>query len=116
MRTQGITIGEGGGYLILQAGSGSIPPPFWSRLKHAITKAGLLDEFAAAYRADCDAIRESRKAGTSRLDVELAAEDRLFRVWVWRLFGSGFDRWPWQGGWTQSEVDAYLTTAEARAA
>ncbi len=114
MKTRGIELLEGGA--ILLAPGRACPDPLWARLKHAIQRAGLVD----AYKADFSTSRakmleDKQSAWEAPLAVEERHEAALFRRWAERVMGPQA-RWPWEAGWTEDEVDAYLTQPDARAA
>lgn len=93
MRAQGIQIVEG--FLIVPVYR-AVPDCFWSRLQHLIDRAGLRDE----YRAERNASGKGPGAVWER-------EERLFRAWTLRAYGTP-PLWPWERGWTQEEADVYL--------
>lgn len=98
MKTQGIEIHDG--YLV-HRGVNDIPEPFWSRLKHAASKRQLADRLSADYGAWSQEPRGSRR---------IMAEHLFFKAWVSALFG-GAGLWPWERGWTDELVDAYLSSS-----
>ena len=103
MKTQGISLSESGS--IILPWRCSVPLPFWSRLKHHIAKAGLLDEF----NADFQAAREHVRARIDDFDGQLVAretEDRLWDRWVTRVCGPQRLRIS-DRGWTPDLVDSY---------
>ena len=103
MKTQGVTLVAGS---IVCAYPETIPSAFWARLKHAIDRAGLRAEFLADERA-------SRNASAER---PWPAAEALFMRWVTKL-GLEAPRWPWERGWSESDVDEYLQAIpKARAA
>jgi hypothetical protein len=115
MKTKGIEIVEG--FLLVEPGH-AVPPPFWDRLRHEITKRGLMEEHRADFARERDAVRVERKAGgftSERSVAEADREERLFRRWVERL-GLASEPWPWQRGWTEDLVDSYLQPEAARRA
>jgi hypothetical protein len=101
----GVKIGAGG-YLVVPFGRG-VPDALWDRLKHEITKAGMLDDFATAkrlsYRTDADAVEKAD------------AEERLFQRWTERTVGEQAI-WPWSRGWTPELARSYLFAQIAEAA
>jgi hypothetical protein len=101
MKTQGVTILEPDGALLLPYMK-AVPPAFWARLKHEITKRCLVDDFRADY---------AREGETDGAPWE--REERLFRRWVERC-GLAASPWPWEPGWTPERVDSYLAAPVAR--
>jgi hypothetical protein len=93
MKTKGIEIVEGG--LIVPVGRG-VPDAFWGRLRLAVDRVCLGDEFQA-----------DRLASAKGEGFPWDREERLFRRWVERL-GLASERWPWERGWTEELVDSYL--------
>lgn len=114
MKTRGVEVVEG--QIVIAFGRG-VPDAFWSRLKHEMQKGQRLEEFAAEYRAEREAARAERSAtdGWSSATANADREERLFRRWVEKL-GLPVERWPWERGWTEELVDAYLEPVQARAA
>jgi hypothetical protein len=108
------------GYIVVAPGS-AVPPPFWDRLRHEVTKAGLMDEHRAEFAKERAAVRGERKAGeafTSEQEVaEADREEALFRRWVEKLglalVVDGEEIWPWTRGWDEALVDGYLRPAVA---
>ena len=113
MKTQGLNVVDG--YLVLVPHL-AVPVQFWNRLKHEITKRGLLEELAADYRRERDAVVARREGcvGWEGRDEDWSREERLFRRWTERGCGPQ-SLWPWERGWTEEAVDAYLTDAKWRA-
>lgn len=114
MKTRGLDIVEG--YLVLVPHL-AVPVQFWHRLKHEMTKRGLLEEFAAEYRLERHMVQKRREScvGWEGRDEDWAREERLFRRWVERL-GFSVPLWPWERGWTEEAVDAYLSGPAQREA
>jgi hypothetical protein len=93
VNTKGIELCEGG--LIVPIGR-AIPDAFWGRLRLAVDRACLGDEF-----------QTDRLASAQGEGFPWEREERLFRRWVERL-GIPVERWPWERGWTEEAVDTYL--------
>jgi hypothetical protein len=107
VKTQGV--GIEGGYLILRFPY-AVPEAFWGRLRHHLAKARLLEEFEADLRRERDAVKPLPEADQMRSEWTIAnadREERLFRRWVERVCGPQ-ERWPWERGWTEEGVDAFL--------
>jgi hypothetical protein len=108
MKTRGLVVVDG--WIVPehpQYGRG-VPDPLWARLKHAIAKAGLRDAYEADYRTEREHALSSLPSYPSEKYVHTAtAEERLFRRWAERVCGPQ-ERWPWESGWTEEAVDAFL--------
>jgi hypothetical protein len=89
---------------------GAVPVPFWNRLKHAISRSMLVEQYQAEYELESHQIREARQRLDWTISQEHEREELLFGRWVERLFGPQ-ELWPWSRGWTEEMVDAYLTQA-----
>lgn len=104
MRTKGLMVVEG--YLCPESvesakGYGLVPAQLWNRLKHQITLARRMDEFKA----------EALEAKGAGFDAERA----LFVRWCSEVgftpppgHYEGTALWPWNRGWTEDRLDAYL--------
>ena len=115
MKTQGLQVTEG--FLVFPAWQ-VVPDQFWHRLKHALTKAGVIEDFRMDYRRENATVALERKLNgwtSSQRFAEFDRERDLFRRWVERVIGPQ-TLWPWQRGWTEELVDSYLEAKEARAA
>jgi hypothetical protein len=114
MKTRGIEVVCG--YLVIPFGRG-VPEAFWGRLKHAMTKAALLDAFRADYLSERECVRLARIAteGWESATQEADREEALFRRWVEKAVGPQ-ELWPWSRGWTEELVDSYLQPEAARRA
>lgn len=104
MKTQGITIVSGS---IVMDFPQSIPPAFWARLKHAVDRAVLRPAFLSD--------RAVFGAASADSPTPWLKQEALFMRWYERL---GFPKhiWPWERGWTEEAVDAYLQAAPVRPA
>lgn len=116
MRTRGLEVHSG--YLVpsrlpdgrpAMAGS-FVPDQFWGRLKQHMTRAGVLDAFAAEYRQERD--RFVAQGDARDRHFEAGAEMALFKRWTLRVVGAQ-RLWPWDRGWATGDVDAYLSGAPA---
>jgi hypothetical protein len=109
MKTRGLEVYSG--YLVPaplsdgrpNASGGSVPVQFWNRLKAAIDRAGLRDEYLAEYEAQRAIVEASPRSWCREADLEHA----LFRSWTLRVVGEQ-ERWPWERGWSEADVDGYL--------
>ena len=117
MKTRGLVVVSG--YVAAEsnaaAGSweGIVPIQFWNRLKSAIQRLGLVDEFKRD-RGDQAQWHGSVSA--------YGREQRLFARWVRRCgltvqpgHFEGQELWPWTRGWTEELVDSYLSAFAAKA-